>query len=78
MPEDFDIKARDRISAFRNSHRSTVEQLKTKTEMPLYYEIYEALKKVTANEERRLSPDELGDLLEEKGKLVINRATGIF
>ena len=47
IPEDFHIKSLDRINSFRSSHRSTVEKVRIKSEMPYFYEIYEAIKKIT-------------------------------
>jgi hypothetical protein len=47
IPDDFNVKSLDRIDSFRTSHRSTVEKVRTKAEMPYYYEIFEAIKKLT-------------------------------
>ena len=46
--------------------------------MPYFYEVYEALKKIMANEDKKLTPQLISDYLEERGKLVIARATVIF
>jgi hypothetical protein len=41
------VRSLDRIDSFRNSHRSTVEKVRTKAEMPYFYEVFEAMKKLT-------------------------------
>jgi hypothetical protein len=46
--------------------------------MPYFYEIYEAMKKITANESTKFSGDKISEFLEERGKLAICRASGIF
>lgn len=46
--------------------------------MPYFYEIYEAMKKITANESTKFSGEKIGEFLEERGKLAICRASGIF
>ena len=72
------MKSLDRISAFRNGLRSNVEQVRIKAEMPYFYEIYEAIKKVTANDSEKISAEQISSFLEERGKLIIGRAIGIF
>ena len=78
LADDYHMKSLDRINSFRNSHKSTVEQVRTKTEMPYFYEIYYALKRVMADEEKKLSPEAMSQFLEDKGKLIITRASGVY
>lgn len=46
--------------------------------MPYYYEIYEAMKKITLGENTKFDGNKISEFLEERGKLAINRASGIF
>ena len=59
IPEDYDRNSLNRINSFRKSQKTSVEKVRTKTDMPYFYEVYEALKKVTENDEKKLSPQEI-------------------
>lgn len=40
IPEDFHVRSLDRINSFRNSHRSSIEQVRTKADIPYFYETF--------------------------------------
>jgi hypothetical protein len=47
--------------------------------MPYFYEIYDAIKKITEHHEgAKLEGNNIADFLEERGKLIISRACTIF
>ena len=64
IPGDFHIKSLDRINAFRTGHRSNIEQVRIKAEMPYFFEIYEAIKKVTSSDNEKMSGDQVSKFLE--------------
>ena len=74
IPEDYHVNSLNRINSFRNSHRSSIEQVRTKADIPYFYETFEAMKKITSHEGGRMQGEKLGELLEERGKKIIARA----